>query len=632
MARTSKRSNNENLKSESKLFDKWAAAVSIIDKLMETARADIFLGLKYLVAEKIDKACGNDVTLSSYDIEIYEAYMRIIDTYKQVVDMYLDPNRSVTSLPVKEIWDGIYEVLMSRLVVISERDNLANPVMMEKKEIVSRIISTATEHMDAAAEHAAENCAADKDIDIRRRLLVAESISFEDIQGICAEIAENAKKHCVRDFYGIYISAVKLALVNLNDLSERHNVLYYNELLKEEQDLLRQIVMVQVMALEKASSEGLATGTEAKVMEEALNVLREAHQRESDEMERIEKLFNEIAAKYRENKGRVVTDVESEEEFAASFDEISPFGRDLPAIFEAMNQNFSKQQDAFSHDMAGFVAERLDAYVGKLVMQEIYYNKKAVSALVMMASDVSKCFDGILAYYSEHNEHLAQCDEKDIVKGVAETILIKIDSLNEAVDTFENDTDRLFGMFSQGEVAIDPDALILLQVYLVENLLPFGKKEENGGKIVRQLIDLAMEQRDFVEHRQTLEKSLAKKTEGLEKRMLAFMRDSFFYELSTFEEIMHYSVSRLRESADDCVIGFVTEIDAQYKHTGDILTKYGVEKIAPVAHDAFNPKENEVLMAEESEGFKKGEIIKTINSGYRQGDVIIMRANVIAAR
>ena len=625
---------SENLIAESKLFDKWIAAVSIIDKLVEAARFDMFRSLKYLVVEKINTACGNDEALSSYDIEIYDAYMRIIGTYRQVVDIYLDPNRPIVSLPVKEIWDGIYEVLMSRLLAISEKDNFANPVQAEKKEIVAKIITTAAGHMDSITQLIEDEFAAAENISIRQDLLGMDDIKYEDVQNICNDIADNAKKQCLRDFYATYISAVKLALVNLNDLSERHNVSYYNELLKEEQDLLRQIIVVQVMALEKATSEGLATDAEANVLEDALNVLREAHQRESGEIDRIERLFNESAARNRENLGQVVMDVENEAEFSASFDELSPFGRDLPTIFETMKQSFGKAQIDFAKGAAEFANERLRGYVGKLVMQEIYYNKKAVSALVMMSNDVALCFGGILDHYNEYKESLDVSDDKEIVKGVAETILIKIDSLREAVQGFEEDTDRLFGAFTTKEdsIAIDPEAAVYLQAHLVRNLLPYGKETTNGAMIVKKLADEMVEHRDFSEYKQSMDKGLAKKTDGLEKRMLKFMRDSFFYELSTFEEIMYYSVSRLRESDDDDVLALVTEIDIQYKRTGDILTKYGVEKIAPVAHDAFNPKENEVLMAEESEGFKKGEIIKTVNSGYRQGDVIIMRANVIAAR
>ena len=37
-------------------------------------------------------------------------------------------------------------------------------------------------------------------------------------------------------------------------------------------------------------------------------------------------------------------------------------------------------------------------------------------------------------------------------------------------------------------------------------------------------------------------------------------------------------------------------------------------------------------MAESNADFKKGEIVKLMNSGYRQNGAVILRANVIAAR
>ena len=46
----------------------------------------------------------------------------------------------------------------------------------------------------------------------------------------------------------------------------------------------------------------------------------------------------------------------------------------------------------------------------------------------------------------------------------------------------------------------------------------------------------------------------------------------------------------------------------------------------------FNGREHEVLMAEVKEGFKKGEIIKTLNKGYRFNDQIILKANVVACK
>ncbi|MCL2375856.1 MAG: nucleotide exchange factor GrpE [Defluviitaleaceae bacterium] len=604
----------QNLKQEGKIFGKWIAIARAADGLADGLRADVFRNAKQLVAEKINTACGNDEALSSYDAEIFDCYMRIIGAYSKVVGIYLDEEKPITSQPVKEIWDGVYEVLASRLLAISEMDHLANPVQAEKKEIVSKIILDASERI-------LENDAAEDNIEIRRRLFYAD----DNFQTICEEIAENIKSKCINEFYATYISAVKQALVNLNDISCRENVLYYNDMLKEEQDILRQIIVVQVMALENAMGEGFATEEEIAVLDEALNLLREAHQRESGEIDRIERLFNESAARNRENMGRIVMDVEDVEEFAASFDAVAP------TVFEESKQSLDKAIDDFKKLVESLASAKLGTYTAKLSKQAADDCEKTAAGLVMMSRDVTQCFGTILRHYDENTEHLAACEEKDIIKGVAETILIKIDSLNEAIEAFEEDAKGILGLFAQGEMAFSSE-ITAFEKHLVDNLMTYSKWEKNCGKIVKKLVDAAFDGELLAEYKEKLERGLVRKSEGAQKKMMAFKRDNLFYELSTFEEIMHYSVSRLRESESPCLQGFVSEIDSQNANIDDILTKYGVEKIAPAAHDAFNPKENEVLMAEESEGFNKGEIIKTINSGYRQDGTVIMRANVIAAK
>ena len=63
-----------------------------------------------------------------------------------------------------------------------------------------------------------------------------------------------------------------------------------------------------------------------------------------------------------------------------------------------------------------------------------------------------------------------------------------------------------------------------------------------------------------------------------------------------------------------------------------LLKKNNIDLIRPTPHEMFNPKEHEILMAETLSDFKKGEIVKLMNSGYRQRETVLMRANVIVAR
>jgi len=595
---------------ESKVFDKWAAVTAVVDRFAAAARRDFFRILKYRVAEKINTACGSNGTLASYDAEIYDSYMRILSAYREVASIYLGNGQPIASPSVKEIWEGICEVLMSRLSVISEKDNFDNPVEAEKKEIVSRAILAAMEQVDAIIKNVQVT-------NVGRGLIVDSSP--ENVQIVCAEIAADLRARCISDLYGTYISAVRLALTNLNDLFGRQDVSYYNELLKEEHEILRQMVVVQAAALEEAARDGAAMGDEVNLLDGALNVLREAYQKESSEISRIERLFCEAAARNRENKGQIVMDVETEEDFAASLMDIAP------VFSEKFNQNLAKAYVAFinlAEDLAGM---RLDAYSRDLAAQRADDCKSAVAELANMSKEINLCFSGILDYYDEHAATLVDCDASDIIRGVAETISIKIESLNEAIEALEVDAQDTLESFVEIECRLDAACF---EKHIVDGLMPYGKDERKGAKIVKVLVDSAISG----DYRDKIERGLARKSSGTEKKLLAFKRDSLLFELSTFEEIMLYSVSRLRESASFCVLNYVAEIDKQFDKAGDILTKYGIEKIVPMAHEPFNSRENEVLMVEENDNFKKGEIIKTVNSGYRQGDMVIMRANVIAAK
>jgi molecular chaperone GrpE (heat shock protein) len=117
----------------------------------------------------------------------------------------------------------------------------------------------------------------------------------------------------------------------------------------------------------------------------------------------------------------------------------------------------------------------------------------------------------------------------------------------------------------------------------------------------------------------------------IDKAIQNFKKETLLYEVNTFEEILTYSVSRLRDSALSGVPRAVELLDGVAAALEMMLKKNYIIPIRPVPHDIFNAREHEVLMAEKQDGFNKGEIIKLLNSGYKHKDTVILRANVIAA-
>jgi len=129
-----------------------------------------------------------------------------------------------------------------------------------------------------------------------------------------------------------------------------------------------------------------------------------------------------------------------------------------------------------------------------------------------------------------------------------------------------------------------------------------------------------------------LTKHIANNQAKLDKASLRYKKEALLYEISTFEEILYYSVSRLRESTLPHVAAAVQILDETIFVLEEHIRTRGITIIRPNPHEPFNGREHEVLTAEEQEGFAKGQIIKTMVSGYKQNDQVIIRANVVAAR
>ncbi|MCL2396722.1 MAG: nucleotide exchange factor GrpE [Defluviitaleaceae bacterium] len=493
-----------NLSAENKVFGKWLAAAAVLDKFVMRAADDIFGRL-----------------LFSCDERNYSAYMHILAAYGEIARVYDDSR--VTSL-AKEIWDGVYAVVTSRL---DDAEGVFADISRRRRD-----------------------CAAV----LRYRL--AQRMDFESIQIVADEIADDFRK---------------------NDAE-------YYELLQKERDMLGQIVA----ALETAAAQ-----EENEVFGEAIEVLRKA-------------------------------------QFSGGGAE-SPF-RDLRRDFERFARRFAEKYDDFRKHADVLAAARLEIYHKELVADRAGYCRKMADDAVEMTREGMGCFGDILTHYDENKEYLQACGEKDIIVGVAETIAIKIEGLAEVVGDFCRSVDDIISGLCREKPAENQGVFDDFVCFLVQKLLKFGPEERKGAGIVRQLAEEFFGGEIFVGCMEKISKNVTRQVENLEKKTMAFMRDGFFFELSTFEEIMYYSVSRLRQSDDIEVLEFVAKIDSGCRALDGILMRYDIEKIVPGPRDPFNPRENEVLMAEENPEFKKGEIIKTMNAGYRRGEVVIVRANVIAAR
>jgi hypothetical protein len=381
--------------------------------------------------------------------------------------------------------------------------------------------------------------------------------------------------------FAAYTAAMNSCRANLNDLDRRKQVQFYLQLMEEELEILATIIKIQVQALEQAAELDSGNVLEKIAIHKILSLLREAYQYYGKASIQIYDDFH--------NTNDSPLTFKSREEFET-------FLKEDDEKIGAIRNEISQEAEAV------LSVHRLEYF------KSVYRLRRQVSGEMMLADDMVRIFVKMYENWPK--------SENDILTGVAETIEIKIDSLRESISQMTAECNQIIDKFaadnpnpSEEEIADIKEEMWQAWLETEEGIqcIPFPFMSERAEK-----------------H----EKAADRCKEAIEKRLLKFKRETLFYEISTYEEIIFYSVSRIRDDfpeaatlADECLSGIEV-----------LLKKNNIEIIRPVPHDPFNSKEHEVLMAESKPEFKKGEIIKLMNSGYRVNGLVILRANVIAAR
>jgi len=411
-------------------------------------------------------------------------------------------------------------------------------------------------------------------------VLLSRIKTFDELGSLLGEknaiiseaILKLANSQNMTNAYELYAEAQEQCYAQLNNLSERKMINLYLQFMKEELEILATIIKVQIQALESCE--------ETDELNKFLNILREAYQRFGAASVQLNEAFHqtdEIA-------------LESVEPFEdeAIKSEITQLAEDiLTKILECEKIELIKQKHSL---------------------------QQMLSSKTMLADEMVRIFIEMLK-----NWPVSDGEAQDILQGIKESIEIKIEGLQESIKQISEECNSI-----------------------VDDL---GKSfetplfRENDDFLKEEMWQLWMEfPEDFIAacndlptvlDRQNLkEKRFANCQNNLEKKLLKFMRESALYEISTFEEILLYSVTRVKELEPEAAI----LAEDTLKSLEKLLKANGIDIIRPAPHEPFNSKEHDVLMAESNPEFNKGEIIKIMNSGYKQCDIVLLRANVIAAR
>lgn len=154
--------------------------------------------------------------------------------------------------------------------------------------------------------------------------------------------------------------------------------------------------------------------------------------------------------------------------------------------------------------------------------------------------------------------------------------------------------------------------------------------DENINKIVEALLIGNRESLDQMHYKfnKIVEDNVQK---NLQQNANYFSKEVLF-EMRTFEDLYNQSIERLKSSEIPEVKTFVDLVKELYQKSYDSLAHIEIKHFIPESGEAFNGKLHEVIMVEESEDFKKGDIIRVQNCGFKKGDQILLRASVIVSK
>ncbi|MCL2398388.1 MAG: nucleotide exchange factor GrpE [Defluviitaleaceae bacterium] len=538
----------------------------------------------------------------SHDEEVYNHCKRLVLSYKETVDLHDRFHDEIVSHEVREIIDGIVTVLVSRLREFEEMNidtiikSDTNPVTVEKNAIIAQATNNLVKCIN------------------NQRLTFSEEMSAFCVRWMRQNLAkefllEAISKEILPVIYKSYCSGLELCKSQLNDINHRKKIQLYLTLMEDELEILSTIIKIQVKALEQAV-EYASNPLEKIAVHKILSLLREAYQH-------FGRASTEIAAVFR----RLEEDkLDKALNIPVSYDSFEKFLLDRFRKIRFSNSNRIKEKVGIFKSQ---IENEIDSFLGRYKLdfyKSIYRFRRMASVEIMLADEMINIFVNLHNAWPVLEQDAEKELQQEILQGVAETIEIKVDGLKESTLQFKEECAKAIADFSAKN---NPPTDEKLQTAHVE---AWRLWTENSEDFFQSYPEAPV----FAEFSQYYEKSTSRCQENLEKKLMKFKREVLLYEISTYEEIIAYSVSRLRE---DEATQYAAELaDTTLAKLEVLLKKNNIELIRPNPHDTFNPKEHEILMAETLPEFKKGEIVKLMNSGYRQRDTVLLRANVIVAR
>ncbi|MDR2903097.1 MAG: hypothetical protein LBU77_01090, partial [Clostridiales bacterium] len=452
------------------LFKKWGAMIAPIDQLTVEKMNGLLKFTKRLIGDQIYLKSMTDSRLSAYDEKIYVCYDRLMACYRVIVEIYKENRLLFSDMHIKNIYDGLFDIIWSRTKAYEEISALrvmigsettspasANPIALEKNEIIYESLRDFGREFDQKAHQFKTEKQREILLHARERLL--SDMSAETDAQLSDDLRNTIESVCGGVFFDLFDDAVKMTILHLNDLEKRKTVAYFFDLLSREHDILRNIITVQAGALETYILAGAEDEQTIAVIQLVLKNLREIYQHYGKETDEI-LATHRAGVSARKEPGETETALSGEGFIGGLFDVARKEIEDT-AAFVAVKDKFETAEKTLAAAFYNAVKNTFDAVIqANNSLKEQYALKKVFSQTEIMADQMTAAFEYILNDYATHKEILLEDTENsEIIAGIAETIEIKIESIRENKTAFIAAAEKKLSEAAKTQPEIPPEEI-----------------------------------------------------------------------------------------------------------------------------------------------------------------------------
>lgn len=505
----------------------------------------------------------------------YECLYRLMevsrDQYEQFIQRVEREAHIIDDETVRDIFVGIQEIAINTAADIEETDD--NPIAYERMVMISAGILKIKQYLqnDMADEYG--QCNIGNHVDK-------------------AELIEYMNRHVTEFFENALPKIHEIIDDTITSLSIREAAKPYMDRMMDQKHKLETLVLVQIDVIE----DRLHSAESEEVVRALTAILQEIYQQTLTVEQRIRSVQNEQIS-----SEEIIT---MEEIQVIIEDHLLSRSPKVTGLLQSVEDN---RQDSLT-ELLDKVTDELDNLTGQTV-SEI---KESSAPYQILSCQILELFSKAAL---QLRDMAVECQTEEgarITAGILETMDLKAEVLKEKDMEYQ---------ISKKDVSIVEEK----KLYDIK-----AEFESQAESILNEAIDGSNE--GFLGVQGKFKRRVDAIKSSHMKHDMTYLRNDLLFELRTFDELVRHSVEKLAEYEKDNAEPVIAVMKHVYTQSRKALNRNGILFLEPEPHEKFNGKLHEIMIAEEAEGFTKGEVIKCQNIGYIKDDYVIMRANVVAAK